>query len=326
MHKKQSWWKFTIFGAVIVVVLFVWIFVIGISANQHGSFYNKGHNAVWVGHEWVGEMKSDEEVQALINNLKKYQIDTVFVHTGPFLEDGSIDPETYEYAISFVEKANKSDPKIEYQAWLGQVRSRVDLADSEVRHNMAKQAFILTDLVGFDGVHFDIEPVWDEDFDFIEVLKETRELINKEKKISVALAEFIPGGLIWMSEHWFKFENFNSEVNYKNVAKYADQIVVMAYDTGVDYDWLYRWLVAEQTIWLTDLMKDKEVFIGIPAYDDLKEGFNPKIENIKNGLLGVITGLNNIRSNEENFAGVALYPYWEIDDEEWKTYEELFME
>lgn len=317
--------KTTILGVIIIAILLVWIFVIGISAKRPGAFFNKGHNATWIGHEWVGEEKNDEEIQALVGDFKKHQIDTVFVHSGPFKEDGNIDPETYQHAINFIEKAKKFDGDIKYQAWLGQIRNKIDLSDENVRHNMAKQGFILANLVGFDGVHFDIEPVWDGDFDFIAMLKESRELMADDKKMSVALAEFIPGTLIWITENVFEFKNFNTEVNYENVAKYADQIVVMAYDTGINRDWLYRWLVKEQTIWLTNIMADEEVFIGIPAYDEAKEGFNPEVENIENGLRGMIAGLNNLRSNEANFAGVAIYPYWDINEKEWETYEELFI-
>lgn len=318
----KIWRKISI-GMGILIVIFVWIFVIGLSSHRPGSFFNNGHNAVWLGHEWVDENKSLREIQGLVDQLKSAEIDTVFVHTGPILEDGTIDPETYKYAINFIERAKKIEPKINYQAWLGQIRGKIDLGDENVRHNIAKQCLILSDLIGFDGIHFDIEPVWDEDEEFIELLKESREVL-KDKKISVALAEFIPGSLIWFTEKIHTFENVNSEVNYENVAQYADQVVVMVYDTGLSKEWVYRWLVKEQTIWVTNLL-DKEVFIGIPAYEEVKEGFNPDVENMENGLRGIVSGLNNMRSDEEVFAGVAIYPYWEIESDEWKIYEDLWL-
>jgi hypothetical protein len=317
-------WKTTTFGIVFVIIVLLWIFFIGFSSSAPGSYFNKGNNAVWIGHEWVGEMKSDTEIQTLINDLQKHQIGTVFVHVGPLKEDGSIDPETYQYAINFIEKANLYDTNISYQAWVGQIRSKLDLADAEIRHNVAKQAFIMTRLGGFDGVHFDIEPVWDGDEDFILTLKESRNLIGNEKIISVALAEFIPRSVIWLSQQIHKFENYNTEVNYRNVAKYADQIVVMVYDTGFDKEWKYKWFVKEQTIWVTGLFDDKDVFIAIPSYEEVKEGFNPLVENVESGLNGIIDGLNNTRSEEENFTGVAIYPYWEMDEAEWVIYDRLW--
>lgn len=318
-------WKITRLGLGFIFFVLVWAFVIGFSSNQPGSFFNKGNNAIWIGHEWVGDYKSDSEIQALATNLQKYQFHTVFVHVGPLKEDGKIDPETHKYSIDFVEKFKKFNKDIELQAWLGQVRGKIDLGDVETRHNVVNQAMIMAQLVGFDGVHFDIEPVWDKDLDFIQLLKESRETLSEDKSISVALAEFIPESLIWMLDGVYEFKNYNSQVNYKNVAQYADQIVVMVYDTGINSEKMYKWLVQEQTIWLSSLLKGKELFVGIPAYDEEKKGFNPKVENVKNGLHGIINGLNNLRSNEETFAGVAIYPYWEIDEEEWQTYENLWL-
>jgi len=318
-------WKITSFGVIFTIFILVWIFVIGIFSNQSGEFFNKGHNAVWIGHQWVGEQKSDKEIQDLVENLKNNEIDTVFVHSGPLESDGNIDPEIYKYSVDFVEKAKKFDQSINYQAWLGQIRRKIDLSSNEVRHNIANQCMIMAQLVGFDGIHFDIEPVWDEDLDFIALLKDCRKAMPEDKIISVALAEFVPESVIWLTENFHDFTNYNTEVNYQNVAKYADQVVVMTYDTSIKDEWIYRWLVQEQIIRVTNLLGDTEVFLAIPAYEGNAEVFDPSVENVGNGLRGIIKGLNNLRSEEENFAGVAIYPYWEIDDEEWKIYQNLWL-
>ena len=328
-------WKITGLGIVFLIFLLFWTFFIGFSSNQPGSFFNKGHNAVWLGHEWVGENKSDQEIQELVNNLQDHDIDTVFVHSGPLGEDGSIDPKVYEYAVDFIDTAKRFNKDIEYQAWLGQIRRNIDLSNPDVRHNVANQSMILAELIGFDGIHFDVEPVWDGDLDFIETLKESREILSEDKKISVALAEFIPGSLIWLTSSVHTFTNYNTEVNYENVAQYADQIVVMVYDTSMRDERLYEWFVREQLIWVTDLFDDKEVFIGIPSYDidpdednyeERLASFDINTENIGNALDGVINGLNNFRSNEDSFAGVAIYSYWEMEEEEWGIYKDLWME
>ncbi len=323
--KKIKFLKLIVSAIIFTIIFLIWIFVIGFSSNQPGRFFNKGHNAIWIGHEWVGEDKTDQAIQSLVNDFKKYQIDTVFVHVGPLNKEGTIDQKTYKYALNFIDKVKKFDNSIKYQAWLGQIRNKIDLSNPEIRENIADLSLILADLVGFDGIHFDIEPVWDNDLDFIKLLEEVRNNISEDKIISVALPEFIPQSILWLSENIYSFENFNSEVNYKNVSKYADQIIAMIYDTGIDSEWFYRWFVNEQTIRITNLVEDKEIFIAIPSYEDQKEGFNPEVENIENGLLGIIKGLNNFRSDENNFAGVAIYSYWEMDEKEWQTYEKLWL-
>jgi len=323
-----NFWKITIFGVAFAVIILIWVFVVGFSSNQPGSFFNNSHNAVWIGHEWVGENKTDQEIQELVNNFKKYEIDTVFVHVGPINKKGSVDPETYKFSLNFVDKAKIFDENIEYQAWLGQIRRKIDLSNDDIRHNISNLCVVLTEILGFDGIHFEIEPVWDGDRNFIELLAEVREDLKDGKKISVALAELIPQSILWLTEHIYTFENYNSEVNYLNVAMYADQIVAMVYDLDIDSGWFYRWVVSEQTIRITDLIGDKEVFIAIPAYDDKNKESDVKadnVENIENGLRGIAKGLNNFRSNEDSFAGVAIYSYWEIDEEEWEIYENLWL-
>lgn len=319
-------WKSSVLGIFILFFVLFWIFVIGISSDQDGSYYNNAHNAVWLGHKWVGEESSEAEVLELVKRLSENEIDTVFVHCGPLKSDGTIDPETYGWAMDFLEKARKFEGDIKYQAWLGQIRSSLDLGDPYVRENIVKQVSVLVNMVEFDGIHFDVEPVWDGDMDFIKLLEESDAVLLEGKKMSVALAEFIPGSVLWMLGHFHEFKNYNTEVNYRNVAEYADQIVVMVYDTGTEREWVYRWLVKEQTIRVTSLFDDKEVFIGIPSYENESEHFYPDVENVKNGLEGIVNGLNNIRSDEDNFAGVAIYSYWETEEDEWEDYRKLWIE
>ncbi|MBU1151273.1 hypothetical protein KJ632_00425 [Patescibacteria group bacterium] len=305
------------------MLIFLWLYFVGFSANRPGTEFNKGHNAVWIGHKWVGEWQSEEEIRTLVEIFENHGIDTIFVHCGPLGSDGSIEAETYKFAQNFLETARQYSNDIEYQAWLGQIRGRIDLAEESVRENVLTQVNILTELAGFDGIHYDIEPVWDEDSDFLRLLKETRGHLGEEKKMSVALAEFIPKSFIWLMQRLHEFKNYNTEINYRNVGEFADQIVVMTYDTGFDDPELYEWLVKEQTVWVTRLYDEKEVFIGLPSYE-AGEGFDPVVENIGTGLRGVIRGLNNSRSEVNNFAGVAIYSFWETDEEEWAVYSNLF--
>ncbi len=322
---RFSLWQILVVSVLGISLFFIWYILAGFSAGQPGYVYNNAHNAIWLGHEWVGEFKSTAEVQKLVNNLKKHQIDTVFVHSGPIESNGNVDGAKFNYAAQFLQMARSFDEDIQYQAWLGQIRGELDLDNPEYRTNIARTSMIMTKFIGFDGIHFDIEPIWDEDRGFIQMLVEVKAMIPEDKKISVAVAKFIPQSVVWITEKSHGLKNYNTEVSYKNIAKYADQIVVMVYDTGMPYEWVYRWLVREQTIWITDLLRGTEVFIGIPAYEDETTDSDFEVENIENALLGVANGLNNIRSNEDSFAGVAIYSYWQMDEDEWDVYEKLWI-
>lgn len=319
-------WKISKYGIVFIVLIVIFSLTIGFSANKPGSHYNKGANAVWVEHAWVGDYKTEAEIQEFVEDLRVYDFSTVFVHVGPLKSDGSIDPETYKYSIHFVDTVRKFNKELQLQAWMGQIRGRIDLDDPEVRHNIVKKSMIMTQMVGFDGIHFDIEPAHDYDVGFIRTLKETRERLPEDKVISVALAKFIPQSAIWLFGNIHEFKNYSTQTNYGNVQKYADQIAVMVYDTSIKRGWLYEWLVKEQVIWITSFLDDTEVFIGIPTYDygDPRPWFDHEIENVRTGLRGVVRGLNNLRSDLNSFAGVAVYPYWEFDEENRAAYREIW--
>jgi exo-beta-1,3-glucanase (GH17 family) len=99
----------------------------------------------------------------------------------------------------------------------------------------------------------------------------------------------------------------------------------MIYDTGTPKKWLYTWLVKEQVVRISKLIPaNKELYIAIPTYDKANDGFDPRVENIKSALQGVINGLNDLRSNSDNFTGIAFYANWTTDALEWKEYSNLF--
>lgn len=322
MARRKWFWRGFWLGLLgLIFGLYYW--TIGFSSGREGSFYNNQHNAVWLGHEWVDEFKSEAEIKDLVEKLQWAEMDTVFLHSGPLDENGAVSSDLYPYARRFLRVAKNFEPEIEYQAWLGQVRSKIYLEQEAVRQNVAQTAVKMVEEVGFDGIHFDVEPIWDEDMEFVDVLKRTREALP-EAKISVAMAEFIPKLLINLTDERKEWENYNTEVNYKNVAEYADQIVVMVYDTGLKRESFYRFLMREQVIWLTNLLKGRELFVGVPAYDDETRDSDAKVENLENALIGVTNGLNNWRSRKKNFAGVAIYAFWEISDEEWEVYDKYW--
>lgn len=309
----------------VVLMFLAYYWVIGFSTNHVGSHFNKDENAIWLGHRWVGELISEEEVKKLADDLMERGFDTVFVHSGPIDGDGGVGPEKYPHGKRFVNLMNEYAPEVEVQAWLGQVRSKIDLDDEAVRERLAEAAVTLVEDIGFEGIHYDIEPVWDEDYGFIETLKLTREKLGNEVRISVALAEFIPKQLITLTGAQKDWINYNTHYNYLNVAEIADQVVVMVYDTRIEYAWLYRLLVREQTIWLSNILEGKELYIGIPSYDDNIPYSYPWVENVENGLYGIIQGLNNLRSEPSTVKGVAIYANWTTSEEEWEIYENLWL-
>lgn len=340
---QLSFWLFAL-----LFIFMAWYFLLGPSDENPGSFFNTGENAIWLEHEWVDQPKSVSEISALVNRLGQSRIQYVYVHVGPIEENGGVSPQRYLYARDFLQTARAYGDRIQYLAWLGQLRGKIAFQDSQIRLNIAETARKFVQEIGFDGVHYDIEPLFDSDIDFLFLLEETREKIGDERLISVALREMVPYFTGRILSWFLKLDTFNHPLFYQKITDRADQIVIMTYENSIKKPALYRYFVKNELIWLTRILSGTgggdgadrvnsaggrsgaggaggaKIFIGLPTYDQPSLTFYPEAENIENGLLGLISGLNNWRSVRERFAGVALYRYSTTDEKEWKTYQNLW--
>ena len=321
----KSFFKFMIF-AVIIALILAWYFLIGPHGNLEGKDFNQDLNGLWIKHAWVGSGQESSVIEDLALKLAKYDIKYVYIHSGPLDSDGTVPEERYEFAQQFISVLTEKNPDIVPLAWLGQLRSEIDLDDPEIRANVVKTATKMTE-AGFAGVHYDIEPVPHEDTAFLSLLEETRDALV-DKFISVATDEWQPSlisdvvGAILEED----IKSYWETEYFQETAQIADQIVVMTYDTSLSEPANYEWLVEQQVIYLTQALAPygAELLIGIPTYEDDKESFDPEVENMETGLKGVIQGLNNKRTTVDTFTGVAIYANWETDESEWDIYEQLW--
>lgn len=305
--------------ATAVLLVITWHFAFGLSLDKPGYEYNKKENAVWIKHYWVDTDYDWKQIGALVNKFEDNQIKHVYIHAGPVEPDGTVPDYKYIYAQSFLQKAKALNPDIEYYAWLGQLRHKIDLDNEYVRQNVINLSKQMTEDIGFDGIHFDFEGLADFDEGFIRLVVDT----NKEltaKKLSVALEEYIPPTFAWILQNFVEIKDQLSAETFKVVSNNVDHIVIMPYDTGVQDAWLYTWLVKQEVIAITNLLPEGRILIGVPTYADQRPSFNPDAENMVSGIQGVIDGLNTKRTNQDSFTGVAIYANWETSDAEWRSY------
>ena len=74
--------------------------------------------------------------------------------------------------------------------------------------------------------------------------------------------------------------------------------------------------------WTQEILEWSEttdVLLGIPAYDDTGVKYHyPRVENLKNSLLGIHAGLSKYDRLPANYRGIAIYSDWEMDSDEWR--------
>src|SRR6185369_11639815 len=155
------------------------------------------HDAEWLGHAWVDGRKTPADVDALAARLRDTGIRDLFVHAGPFRDDGTLDPTLRPRARWFVDAMHAALPGVRVQAWLGAhpTPAEMHLGDPSVRSAVvASIGSALDD--GFDGVHLDFEPLADGREDLIAVLRaahaETRAR-GRILSVSAVHTEPVPG-------------------------------------------------------------------------------------------------------------------------------------
>jgi hypothetical protein len=283
-----------------------------------------GHDALWMGHAWVDGRKTAADVDALAARLRQSGIRDVYVHSGPFEADGTLRAGKYPNAANFLKWWREKLPGVRVSAWLGQVvedgvSGSLDLADPATRTKIVAGAKALSDL-GFDGVHYDFEPVPDGDRSFLDVLTQTRQAIGT-KLLSTATQQIEPlPGMRFPLRLIVGHDKYWTPGYFRQVADLTDQVAIMTYDSWTPLPSLYGGHVVRQTTLAMGLVpEDKTILIGAPAYHDHIVGLSDFAESVAAAADGARLALteDGPRSN----LGLALYVDFAATEEDWKEYE-----
>ena len=311
-------------GFTLLFLAIAW-FVLGVHIDEN---YKDPQLAFWMEHGWSTGTQND--FSYLAQQAQDYNITDLYFHVGPITDEGGLADD-----LNIFTEGLRALPTTNY-AWIGQIRSQINLDDEAVRQNIIQSAeWTLSH--GFDGIHLDIEPVRPDDTGFQLLIQELHTSLHGDTTenqdstdvaaplISVAMDEWQPHtlsqlvGLVLDTT----IQSYWTSGQIRDVAEYADQLVVMTYDTNLHDPMLYEWFVSQQLIALSKIApQGTEVFIGIPSYEE-GASLDPLTENIETGLAGYYYGITNIRTETEKIAGVAIYPYWEMDDPEWELLETI---
>lgn len=289
-----------------------------------GSHFNRGTNAAWLGVEWANEAHSAQEIATLGSDLDRRQIRYVFVYTSYLRSDGQFNP-TYGHMTDFVSRLKATDPALHIQAWIGLPLRYVDLNDTTVRRKIVQFCVDLVGTTRVDGIHLDPEPIPTDEEDVLALLEELRDALGADPTLSIATRRIWP---VFPDVRWPLVRQVAWRASYyRAVSQRVDQVVVMTYDTAIPAAFLYRHWMRFQVIEVSHAVDGTgvQLFFGIPTSEEKTWTHWPWVENMRSGLEGVIDGLNDAESRTAAIAGVAIYPYWETDEAEWRIYEELWL-
>jgi hypothetical protein len=308
------------------LLVLVAVLIVGYLFWNPGSSVTDGRhdlerNGIWLGHGWLGDdvwfsenardsknFRSQAAILKLKQELDLHGIRDVFPHLTPTTLDGKIPEVDAVQTKLFLEQL----PNKRVMPWLGGVIGKtVFLNSSNWRKNFVSSVKrLLEQYPKFPGVHLDFEPLPNQDTGFLELLTELRVAIGERTLISVATP--IPRIGFW---GW-------DQNMFQKISSVADQIVPMLYDTTIVFQKPY---VALMQIWTREILEwsnGKEVLLGVPAWDEPTRSHHPNIENLSNSLRGIHAALE--AEIPKNYAGIALYAHFTLNDARWKTLETEF--
>jgi hypothetical protein len=280
-----------------------------------------GCDAVWLGHAWVDGRRSDQDVRALVGRLRGSGVRDLFVHAGPVGDDGSLDAALHPRARWAVGALHAALPGLRVQAWLGQRvdPGRLDLDDSAARGRVVESARRALEL-GFDGIHYNFEPLPDGHSGLLNLLAATRELTrSRGATLSMSVHHIEP---LPLSSHVDRVvighSKFWTAGYLTQVAERVDQIAIMSYDTGLPAESLYAGYVRRQTRLALDAVPPRiDLLMGLPAYHDGTWTHHPGAETVAAAVRGVRLAIG---AESRLGFGVAIYADFSAIEADWRDY------
>lgn len=293
------------------------------------AIYSAGANAIWLRHAWVGEAKGPQDYAALVDKLRTMKITHAYFHAGPFTGEGTVRPDRVAAAAGLVAAMGQGCPEVKVIAWLGQIEARaggiLDITAADNRARMVETARWFLDL-GYDGVHYDIEPIYSGDQDFLDLLTTTRlhtSAAGAELSVAASMPEWLPG-LERFLRRFVKHPGCWTERYFLAVAACVDQVAVMTYDTAIPVPFIYGRLVARTVRWCA-AAGVPDVLIGIPTYGGFTGGHWPWAENVTTALRGLKHGLAALEPALRPGFGAAVFAEWTTSEEEISSYVKLWV-
>ncbi|MEU3857777.1 hypothetical protein AB0F03_10440 [Streptomyces sp. NPDC028722] len=286
------------------------------------------HDALWLGHAWVDGRKSGKEVTALAARLRSSGIRDLYVHSGPLEHDGTLPSSAYRKARWLIGALHRELPGVRVQAWLGDTLASespdgLRLERPATRAAIAASTRRILD-AGFEGAHFDLEPLHSGDRDYLRLLDDLRALTrSRHALLSVAAHQIDPlpafhsfwGATTGHPKWW-------SQSYFGQVARRVDQIAVMSYDTMQPLASLYGGYVAQQTALALEVTpKTTDLLMGLPFFHENRFGHRARAETVPAAVRGVRLGLSRTDAGRARF-GVALYVDFAATEADWRAYQE----
>lgn len=325
-------------GAAVLIVLGVIIFL-GLFKNDPAPSFP---NAIWIGSEWTYESPEPAQIVEFAEKLRTNRIGTVYAWVSFLKGDNewsgiAASTHTFEEVeanvISFVSQFRAVYPQANLYGWVSfpvDIGGTYRLSDPDVVAKIAEFSGRVVKDMGFDGVMLNAEPVWNANADdYITLLQAIRRTIGDAPLAVAVFPDWSPAEANIPKPPQIAPGTEYSVGFKQSIALMVDEIMVMAYNSDLSTPPDYVEWVAYQTQAYAKAVADVEggasVRVGIPTYADAP-AHDTTVENIPSAISGVIKGLEQAGDAARVIDGVAIYASWETDEDEWRLFDQFWVQ
>lgn len=276
---------------------------------------------LWLGQAWVDGRRTGSDLDRLAALVRRAGIRDLFAHIGPLSSNGSLDPALDPRARWLLTGLHRLLPGVRVQAWLGGLTGPgyLDLDTPATRARTLRTASGFLN-EGFDGIHYDFEPVPSGDSGYLALLAATHTLTRERHAVLSVAADQIeplpdlhtPEQWVFGSAHWWSVSYLSA------IAARTDEIAVMTYNTAIPLGPAYSGYVRLETGLALDAAPARvTVLIGLPAYHTPDPG-HTSAETVAAAIRGVRLALGD--DPQRHDIGVAMYADFTATTADWAAY------
>jgi len=268
--------RLVIYGVAGAIFLVVVIMLIGRLKNEAPK---TSANAIWIGTQWTYDNPDDAALAALVQKLRDHQVGVVYAWVSLLQSNNAwSDTGKLDSVKSFVQRFKKLYPESHLYGWLSLDAQPVDsntarLGDAAMQQIVADFSQRMTAEFKFDGVMLNVVPVFNNDENYLSLMRKVHSSIGEKADLAVAvppdwtptdvnipMPPRIEPGTIW------------DEAYKQRVALIADQVVVTAYNSGIATSADYSAWMAYQVKTFSSALAGLQTATGIPASTELLIG------------------------------------------------------
>jgi hypothetical protein len=295
-------------------------------------------NAIWLNAAWAYQEHGTEELINLASQLRTNRIGEIFLYVSSLKGDG-----TWSGALENRNRFDEVEPRLEalitnlravypnlrIYAWVEVNASTPSyrLDDLQIQNTITNFTGRMVNVLEFDGVLLDVKPIFEENEDYIQILRNVRREITTDKQLLVAVPpDLTPSGtslslpsVIAPSTEW------SSEYKQR-VALLANQIIITAYNSYQSNPVNYiEWVAYQVDSYIAALSEladtSTTIMLSLPNYANNPPAHDTDIESLAGALDGVTVALSDLEEGQELFfGGVAIYSDHLPSDAEWAVF------